>query len=161
MSTLPQQVEALASLLKSRQWKITTAESCTGGGLAYALTSLSGSSQWFDRGFVTYDNDAKQEMLGIDPQQLQQFGEISGPIAKAMAENALLRSNGHVSIAITGIAGPLGGSVERPVGTVWISWAGTSFNTHTEHFLFLGDRFAIREQAIAESIKKMTQLLLM
>ncbi len=129
------------------------AESCTGGGLAKALTEIPGSSQWFDRAFITYSNEAKMDMLQVSSKLLKKFGAVSKEVAEAMALGAIRQSKAHVSAAITGIAGPTGGSPEKPVGTVWISWAGQQKITSSQSYHFSGDRHAIREKAISEALK--------
>lgn len=116
-------VHKLTDSLLAKQLKITAAESCTGGMIASLLTDLPGSSAWFERGFVTYSNLAKQEMLGIKPELIQTYGAVSKQVAEAMAKGALTHSAADISIAVTGIAGPGGGSVEKPVGTIWFAWA--------------------------------------
>jgi len=146
-------IDQLANLLMQRQWKLVTAESCTGGGLAFALTSLAGSSQWFERGLVTYSNTAKIELLGVNPATLTQFGAVSQETAQEMAEGALRHSHAHISIAITGVAGPEGGTADKPVGTVWIACAAQHLATHCQLFTLSGDRDAIREQAIEQALK--------
>lgn len=117
----------LTKQLVSHQFNIATAESCTGGLMASYLTELPGSSAWFERGFVTYSNAAKIELLGVDEQLIQQHGAVSEPVAKAMALGAILHSTADISLAITGIAGPGGGSAEKPVGTVWLAFATRQF----------------------------------
>jgi nicotinamide-nucleotide amidase len=134
--------------LTARAFKLATAESCTGGGVAYQVTEIAGSSDWFDRGFVTYSNLAKIEMLGIPQSLLDTYGAVSEQTAHAMAEGALSHSQAQVSLAITGIAGPGGGSATKPVGTVWFGWAGINIDTHTTVKLFKGNRSEIRAQSI-------------
>lgn len=147
-------VLATSEHLPKHQLKLATAESCTGGGLSYWLTSVPGCSAWFDRGFVTYSNEAKIEMLGVDPHIIESFGAVSEETARAMAEGALNHSEANISISITGIAGPDGGSADKPVGTVWIAWAKKD-NTICEPYLFPGDRQAIRLQTIAKALEKL------
>ncbi|MEO6291217.1 MAG: CinA family protein, partial [Burkholderiaceae bacterium] len=105
-----------------KQFYLATAESCTGGLIAAACTDLAGSSQWFDRGFVTYSNAAKTDMLGVGAALIAQFGAVSEPVAVAMAQGAVQHSAAQVAVAVTGVAGPTGGNAEKPVGTVWIGW---------------------------------------
>lgn len=138
---------------------LTTAESCTGGSVAQALTSVSGSSGWFERGFVTYSNRAKEEMLGVPAQLLQQYGAVSEPVVQAMAEGALCHSHSQISLAISGIAGPGGGSLDKPVGTVWLAWAalGQKSRCRCEHFG--GNREQIRAQAVAASLQGVLDVL--
>jgi len=149
---IKQLAEKLSEQLKLQQLKLVTAESCTGGGLSYWLTSIAGSSAWFERGFVTYSNLAKMECLGVSEKTLQTFGSVSEKTALEMAEGALKNSDADVSVAITGIAGPDGGTKEKPVGTVWIAVGGTNQHTVAKHFLFSGDRLQIRESTIEEAL---------
>ena len=136
---------------------LATAESCTAGGVAYAVTQVPGSSAWFDRGFIVYSNEAKHRMLGVAQAYLRDYGAVSEPVARAMALGALTQSHAHVAAAVTGIAGPGGGSPEKPVGTVCFAWALRRdpavppwVRTATRHFD--GDRAAVRTQAIAEAM---------
>lgn len=151
--------QELSQMLKSKGFKLVTAESCTGGGLSYYLTNLPGSSNWFERGFVTYSNSAKEECLGVNPEILTQFGAVSDETAKAMAEGALRHAQAEVSVAITGIAGPDGGSKDKPVGTVWIACAGISKKTLSQMNVFSGNRLNIREQSIEQAIKNLLAFL--
>jgi nicotinamide-nucleotide amidase len=154
--TLDDLVKAVAQLLQKQRLKLTTAESCTGGGLAYWLTSLSGSSNWFERGFVTYSNIAKTELLNVSPDMFSQFGAVSEEVALAMAKGALSHSHADIAIATTGIAGPTGGSAQKPVGTVWIAWVANKRLTlpHlAKTSLFTGNRHSIREQSIIQSLQ--------
>jgi len=147
-------VASLARQCIQHGWKLATAESCTGGGLAYAITSIPGSSVWFERGFVTYSDAAKQELLGVNPQTLAQFGAVSKEVAIEMAEGVLKHAQAQVSAAITGIAGPDGGSKEKPVGTVWFAWSAQGKETKTLLVHFQGNRQEIREQAIETALLK-------
>ena len=122
--TIEDAAARLAELLKNRHAMLATAESCTGGGVAYAITAIPGSSHWFDRGFVVYTNESKIEMLGVDASLIKKHGAVSEPVARALAEGSLKHSHADYSLAITGIAGPGGGTDEKPVGTVWFAWAG-------------------------------------
>lgn len=132
-------------------WRLVTAESCTGGGLAYQLTSVPGSSRWFERGFVTYSNEAKQELLGVSSVTLARFGAVSKEVALEMAEGALCHSHANLALAITGVAGPDGGSPEKPVGTVWFGVASRGHSSAVCRW-FSGDRTLIRQQAIEYAI---------
>ena len=152
-------IQKIGQELIKRNWKIATAESCTGGGLAYAITSLEGSSNWFDRGFVTYSNIAKQEVLGVNPITIETSGAVGEQTAKEMAEGVLKNSAAQISIAITGIAGPGGGSQDKPVGTVWFAWAGSSFKTQTKLKFFSGNRQEIRDQATLFALVALDELL--
>ncbi|GAB4168189.1 MAG: nicotinamide-nucleotide amidase [Rhodocyclaceae bacterium] len=129
-------------------WRLATAESCTGGWVAAVITATPGSSQWFDRGFVTYSNAAKQELLGVSEQTLNGLGAVSEATAREMAAGALRASHAQASLAITGIAGPLGGSADKPVGTVCFAWClpGLAPSSATQHFA--GDREAVRRAAL-------------
>ena len=133
----------MADLMLKKHFFLTAAESCTGGLIAAACTDLAGSSQWFDRGFVTYSNAAKTDMLGVDAALIAQFGAVSEPVAAAMAQGAVRHSAAQVSVAVTGVAGPSGGSAEKPVGTVWIGWC-VNGQTTTELCHFEGDRAMVR-----------------
>lgn len=146
-------------LLHRHGLMLATAESCTGGWVAQAITAVPGSSQWFDRGFVTYSNEAKCEMLGVDVATLEAHGAVSEETVRAMAEGALRHSRAQISVAISGIAGPGGGSPEKPVGTVCLAWAaaGRIVVAHTEHFA--GDRSAVRWQAVIAALQGLIVLL--
>jgi nicotinamide-nucleotide amidase len=139
---------ALGRLLAESEAMISCAESCTGGLIASALTEISGSSAWFDRGFVTYTNKAKAELVGVPAELLIEHGAVSEPVVCAMAQGALVRSTARLAIAVTGVAGPSGGSVEKPVGTVWLAWAfrkpDASVLVISKRMLFSGDRKSIR-----------------
>ena len=137
----------LADFLLERQWKLTTAESCTGGLIAAACTELSGSSNWFERGFVTYSNEAKTELLDVDADLIARHGAVSEAVVRAMAQGALQHSRAHIALAVTGVAGPTGGSAEKPVGTVWFGWAGAQGTTSALR-RFDGDRAAIRAATV-------------
>ncbi len=140
-------VAQLAQALRRRGWMLATAESCTGGLIAAACTDLAGSSDWFERGFVSYSNAAKTDLLGVPPALIATHGAVSEPVVRAMAAGALARSPVQVSLAVTGIAGPAGGSLDKPVGTVWFGWC-VAGATHTERQVFAGDRAAVRAQAV-------------
>ena len=138
--TIVELAARLGQALLSRRLLFAAAESCTAGGVAFAVTQVAGSSQWFDRGFVTYSNEAKQEMLAVSPGLILAFGAVSEPVARAMAEGALQRSHAQMAVSITGVAGPGGGSVEKPVGLVHFGLARTNRATQTSHRIFGGDR---------------------
>ena len=137
---------------------LVTAESCTGGMIAAACTDLAGSSAWFERGFVTYSNAAKTELLGVDPALLRQQGAVSEPVARAMALGALAHSQAQVALAVTGIAGPGGGSPDKPVGTVWFGFAVPGQVT-TEVRHFAGDRAAVRLATVQHALRRVAELL--
>jgi nicotinamide-nucleotide amidase len=149
----------LGDALLARGEKLATAESCTGGGVATALTAIAGSSRWFERGFVTYSNEAKQEMLDVSPATLVQHGAVSAATVGEMAAGALAHSRADWSLAISGIAGPDGGTTAKPVGTVWLAWAGPQGIRHCEQQLYGGDRRAVREQAGQRAIEGLLELL--
>jgi len=135
-----------------------TAESCTGGLVAAALTAIAGSSSVVDRGFVTYSNEAKAEMLGVPMALIQQHGAVSEPVARAMAEGALAHSRAQVSVAITGIAGPGGGSADKPVGLVHFAAARQGSVTRARHHVFAGDRDAVRAQAVLTALDLLAEI---
>jgi nicotinamide-nucleotide amidase len=138
--------------LQAKGLLLVTAESCTGGGVAQAITEIAGSSEWFDCGFITYSNASKTEMLDVPAALFAQHGTVSEEIAAAMAEGALANSNGHVSVSTTGIAGPGGAVPGKPVGTVCFGWA-MGERTHTERLVFAGDRHAVREQTVRHALQ--------
>ncbi len=146
-------------LLKNHGLKLVTAESCTGGGVAYLITQIPGSSSWFDRGFVTYSNSAKMQMLGVPSSTLDTFGAVSEETAQAMAEGALQHSDAEISVAITGVAGPNGGSTEKPVGTVWFAWSYKNKSTVTKLKNFSGNRVEIREQALEVALRGIIEII--
>ena len=146
MSALDAMAHALGSLLSEYELKAATAESCTGGWVSQAITSVAGSSQWFDRGFITYSNEAKREMLSVRVHTLRKHGAVSEKVAQEMALGAVKKSNASFSVAISGIAGPGGGSEDKPVGTVWFAWAyGT--DVESSMMVFPGDRQQVRQGA--------------
>lgn len=145
--------------LKERKATLATAESCTGGWVSQAITSVSGSSAVFECGFVTYSNDAKQRLLGVSADTLSTFGAVSAETAQAMAEGALTHSSATVSVSVTGIAGPDGGTPDKPVGTVWFGWAMRGQATLTGHQCFEGDREAIRAQAVVYVLDGLIKML--
>jgi nicotinamide-nucleotide amidase len=156
-------VAEVAAQLAARAWMLTTAESCTGGMVAAACTDLAGSSAWLERGFVTYSNAAKTELLGVDAGLIETHGAVSEPVARAMAAGALAHSAAQASIAITGIAGPTGGSADKPVGTVWFGWGlrtndgRLQLRTDLQHLP--GDRAAVRAAATEHALRGLLALL--
>jgi len=140
--------QRLGTILKSKDKKIATAESCTGGWIAQIITEVSGSSAWFDRGFVTYSNAAKVQMLGVKPETLDKYGAVSAQTATEMVTGALAHSDADCAIAVTGIAGPDGGSAEKPVGTVFIAWAYKNQEVKIVQKKFTGNRHRIRRQTV-------------
>jgi nicotinamide-nucleotide amidase len=157
-SDTPALVLQLAELLQQQGRMMATAESCTGGLIAGACTDLSGSSNWFERGFVTYSNAAKTELLGVDPALIAAEGAVSEPVARAMAEGAVARSQAQVAVAVTGVAGPTGGSAEKPVGTVWFGWS-VQGRVRTERRRFDGDRAAVRAATVHHALQTLLTLL--
>jgi len=156
-ATLPL-VEQLAAQLLRRQWQLATAESCTGGLIAGACTDLSGSSNWFERGFVTYSNAAKTELLGVPAALIEQQGAVSEAVARAMAEGALRHSAAQVAVAVTGVAGPTGGTPDKPVGLVWFAYALPD-RTLSEEMHFPGDRAAVRAATVQHALQGLTELI--
>ncbi len=144
---------------KRRKVMVATAESCTGGGVAAAITRISGSANWFDRGFVTYHNDAKKQMLGVKQRTLKQHGAVSEEVAREMAAGALRESQADVSVAVTGIAGPTGAAPGKPVGTVWFAWAAKGEPVQSSCLRFKGDRHEVRRQAVAMALQGIVDLL--
>jgi nicotinamide-nucleotide amidase len=145
--------EELLSLCRARQLTIATAESCTGGLIAATLTAIAGSSDVVDRGFVTYSNQAKTEMLGVPAPLIASVGAVSEAVAAAMAEGVLDRSSADIAVSVTGVAGPSGGSAEKPVGLVWLGLARRGRPAKAERYLFPGDRGAIRLASVAEAFR--------
>lgn len=160
-TTTPQLVEQLAERLMEKGWMLATAESCTGGMIAAACTDLAGSSNWFDRGFVTYSNEAKQDMLGVPQALITAHGAVSEPVARAMASGAVAHSGARCSVAVTGVAGPGGGSEAKPVGTVWFGWhlEGDSPQTYAECLRFDGDRAQVRQATVRHALHRLLQLI--
>ena len=150
---LQKEIIQLSTQLVKRRLTICTAESCTGGLISKLFTDNSGSSEWFDCAFVTYTNNAKQQMLGVNPITIESSGAVSQPTVIEMSEGAINKSNSNVSIAISGVAGPSGGTKEKPVGMVWVSWSGKSYETLAQCFYFDGDRESIRFQAAKAAIQ--------
>lgn len=162
MTSSVELVDRIADLLLGEGHSLATVESCTGGGIASLLTSVAGSSGWFERGFVTYSNAAKSELVGVDPGLIEQFGAVSIEVAEAMALGGVAHSNAHYAVSVTGIAGPDGGSADKPVGTVCIGWAypdqtspdqispdaGNGSRVFSRRFQFDGDRGSVRQQSV-------------
>lgn len=151
-------LESLSARLRAHGWRMASAESCTGGLIAAACTELSGSSDWFERGFVTYSNAAKTDSLGVPAALIAEHGAVSEPVARAMAVGAVAHSAAHCALSVTGVAGPTGGSADKPVGTVWFGWS-TPAGVATEHRRFDGDRAAIRAQAVRHALAGLLQRL--
>ena len=145
--------EETGRILAGRGWLVTTAESCTGGWVGQALTMVPGSSRWFDRGFVTYSNDAKQAMLGVRQLTLSKSGAVSEEVVREMALGAIARSRADLAVAVSGVAGPDGGSPDKPVGTVWIAWAMRDGTCNAQRFVFPGDRDSVRRQSVIRALE--------
>ena len=148
----------LAEQLTQRGWMLATAESCTGGWIAKCCTDVAGSSAWFDRGFITYSNAAKQDMLGVRAETLAQYGAVSEAVVAEMATGALRHSQAHIAVAVSGIAGPSGGSAEKPVGTVCFAWAMRNGEVLTKTCQFAGDREAVRWQSVVFALNGILQM---
>ena len=142
----------LAQALQARGWMMATAESCTGGLIAAQCTELAGSSLWFERGFVSYSNAAKTELMGVPAALIAAHGAVSEPVARAMAQGALQHAQAQVSVAVTGIAGPGGGSADKPVGTVWLAWCVAGLLS-SERCVFGGDRAAVRAATVQHALQ--------
>jgi nicotinamide-nucleotide amidase len=154
----------LADLLQKKGWMLTTAESCTGGMISAACTDLAGSSNWFERGFVTYSNDAKTGLLGVDAALIAQHGAVSEAVVRAMAGGAISHSKAQVAVAVTGVAGPTGGTRAKPVGTVWFGFALPDSSTPSGQLVsevhrFDGDRAAVRSATVQHALRRLLELL--
>jgi len=157
-SAIPALCQALAVALQRRGWMMATAESCTGGLIAGACTDLSGSSQWFERGFVTYSDQAKTELLGVDPRVLQREGAVSDAVVRAMVQGAVHHAPVQVAVAVTGVAGPTGGSADKPVGTVWFGW-NVDGQVCSELRHFPGDRADVRRATVQHALERLLAML--
>jgi nicotinamide-nucleotide amidase len=151
--------ERVGGALRERELMLATAESCTGGWVSEAITAVPGSSAWFERGFVTYTYISKREMLGVKSETLEAHGAVSEAVVREMAEGALARSHAQVSVAISGTAGPGGGTTDKPVGTVWMAWALDGGRVHSETRLFSGDREKVRRQSVVRVLERLLELL--
>ena len=149
----------VGAALKAHGMMLATAESCTGGGAATAVTEIAGSSGWFDRGFVTYSNQAKIDMLGVSPDTLARFGAVSEAIVREMVDGALRRSQSQVALAVSGIAGPGGGTIEKPVGMVWFAWGIKNGVRVARLHQLAGNRAEIRAQAVRIALQGVCELL--
>ncbi len=149
----------VGAALKAHGMMLATAESCTGGGVASAVTEIAGSSSWFDRGFVTYSNQAKSDMLGVLPDTIMRFGAVSEAVVREMVAGALSHSQAQVALAVSGIAGPGGGTPEKPVGTVWFAWGVKDGMIVARTHLLPGNRAEIREQATGIALQGVLDLL--
>lgn len=151
--------ETVGDALYERGLMLVTAESCTGGGVAQRITAIAGSSEWFERGFVTYTNISKEEMLGVTHKTLTQHGAVSEQTVREMVAGALARSHGQVALAVSGIAGPGGGSLDKPVGMVWFAWGGVAYPMISRCVNFSGNRTEVRTQAVAVALLGTLELL--
>jgi len=161
LNAVEAEVLALADALRRRGWHLASAESCTGGLIAAACTAVAGSSDWFERGFVTYSNAAKSEMLGVDPALIAAQGAVSEAVVQAMARGAVDRAKVELGVAVTGIAGPGGATAGKPVGTVWLAVAvrdaGDYIQVRAERLQLDGDRSAVREQTVRQALQRLRE----
>ncbi|WP_323847279.1 CinA family protein [Microbulbifer magnicolonia] len=161
-SEIFQLAQSLGEELEKRGWHVTAAESCTGGGIAAAITSVPGASNWFEGSVVSYANRIKRDMLRVSGEDLETFGAVSEQVARQMASGALALMDANVAVAVSGIAGPDGGTEEKPVGTVWIAWAHSEgqepVDIDAKRFHFGGDRAAVQRQTVAEALKGILEL---
>lgn len=151
--------QTLGEMLSARGWTVTTAESCTGGGIAAAITMIPGSSAWFEYGLVSYANAAKQALLGVQPLTLEKYGAVSEAVVVEMVTGALRVAEADIAVAVSGIAGPGGGSPEKPIGTIWFAWRCATGEQLTERVCFSGDRLQIQQQAVNHALAGLVQLL--
>jgi nicotinamide-nucleotide amidase len=158
MNDITELAARVGQALQDKGLMLATAESCTGGGVAQAITEIPGSSAWFDRGFVTYSNASKSDLLDISPALIDQFGAVSEEVAAAMARGALANSGAHVALSTTGIAGPGGAVPGKPVGTVCFGWASAHMKC-TEQLVYGGDRHSVRQQSIAHALEGLLRFL--
>ena len=159
MDDLETLAEQVGAALQSRGLMLASAESCTGGWVGAAVTAIAGSSHWYERGFITYTNESKQEMLGVAVDTLAEYGAVSEPTVREMAAGALKHSHADVALAISGIAGPGGATLDKPVGTVCVAWALRSGATRAQSFHFDGDRSAVRRQAVCAALRGVLEII--
>jgi nicotinamide-nucleotide amidase len=158
-SSLLQLSSLLGEKLLANGWRVATAESCTGGGIAAAITAVAGSSSWFEYGIVSYANSAKEKLLQVNPQTLLEHGAVSQAVVEQMVVGALVLSNADIAVAVSGVAGPSGGTAEKPVGTVWFAWGLASGAIHSECFHFAGDRSSVQSQAVVQALNGLLKVL--
>lgn len=151
-SSILQLSDLLGEKLLARNWRVATAESCTGGGIAAAITATAGSSAWFEYGIVSYANQAKEKLLRVNAQILLQDGAVSQAVVEQMVAGVLALSGADIAVAVSGVAGPTGGSLEKPVGTVWFAWGLASGQIYSQCFHFSGDRASIQQQSVAQGL---------
>lgn len=156
---IPDLVETLSTQLLERGWMLATAESCTGGLIGAAITDRAGSSSVFDRGFITYSNDSKHELIGVSRETLTRFGAVSAETAQEMVQGAVNHSIADLAVAVTGIAGPGGGSVDKPVGLVFIAWGQRGHPHQIQRHIFSGDRAQIRQQTVETALHHLIDFL--
>ncbi len=149
---IAEQARKLGSILAEKKLTVTTAESCTGGGIACAITAVPGSSEWFNESFVTYSNQAKIKLVGVKEETLREYGAVSGKTVEEMAQGACVRAEASLAVAVSGIAGPGGGTPDKPVGTVWIGAASSTGELWSCCYNFTGDREAVREQTVVTAL---------
>ncbi|MBO68336.1 MAG: damage-inducible protein CinA [Acidiferrobacteraceae bacterium] len=159
MEHLQKLATTVGQLLVEKNQRISTVESCTGGWLGKTLTDVVGSSRWYECGFVTYSNASKTKLVGVNEKLIQECGAVSEPVAKAMACGALEYTDTDIAIAITGVAGPDGGTIDKPVGTVWLAWAARNYYCKAECQLLNGDRTSVREQSVSQALTGLILLL--
>jgi nicotinamide-nucleotide amidase len=152
-------VSSIGKILTETGQTVTTVESCTGGGIAYSLTAIPGSSNWFNRGFVTYSNSAKTQMVDVPEKLLEQYGAVSNEVAESMATGGLHRAGASYAVSVTGIAGPGGGTADKPVGSVCFGWAGPGNLVQSEKIVFPGDRQEIRSRSIEFSLSRLIEIM--
>lgn len=157
-SRIEQLAEEAGQLLKKRNYSLVTVESCTGGWISQAITGIAGSSEWFDRGYVTYSNEAKRE-LGVSAASLELYGAVSKQVAQEMVLAGLKKSEADIAVSVTGIAGPDGGTTEKPVGTVWIAWGDKLNQVVAEHFQFSGGREVVRRESVESALTGVLEFL--
>lgn len=156
---LYQLAQQVGEVLKARALMLVTAESCTGGWIGEAVTMVPGSSEWFERGFITYTYISKREMLGVKTETLEKHGAVSEPTVKEMAAGALAASHAQIAVAVSGVAGPAGGTPDKPVGTICLAWALRNGEPVAETRLYAGDREAVRRQAVARALEGVLELI--
>ena len=159
MERLPELSVEVGRVLVEKNLKLATVESCTGGWIGQSLTAVAGSSAWYERGFVTYSNASKSELVGVPRELISRSGAVSEPVVRAMARGGLSHSPADWALAVTGIAGPDGGSTDKPVGTVWLGWIARTGMERTEQYLFKGDREAVRRQSVIEALSGLIRFL--
>ncbi len=159
MQKLAKLSERVGTLLSDKGHILVTAESCTGGGIASAITDIAGSSAWFDCAFITYSNEAKTDMVDVNPETLDNYGAVSQETVTEMAAGAITNSRGTVAVSVSGIAGPTGGTAEKPVGTVWFGWKIANEQEKQQKVCFSGDRQTVRQQACIYALEGLLELL--